>query len=124
MFFFLKKKLMGRVIEKRNARHPFDYQFAENYSLDGSESPLVNNSYYFSAHGDSLSIFARLGKRTSMDETWFAVYMDGRIYSLKQEFFKAGESPLKVERKDGVWTIYFNGILNGSDEISFAASFL
>ena len=124
MLFFLKKELMRIAINRRNARNPFDYQRAENFSLEGSESPLVNNSYYFSAHGESLSVFARLGKRTSMDETWFAVFKDGKIYSLKREFFPAGESPLKVEKKDGVWTIEYNGVLNEADSVSFRGRFV
>lgn len=74
MFFTLKKKLMCRAIEKKNRQHPFDYAAAENYTLAPDSDPLVNNSYYFSAHDEKMSLFARLGKRVHQDETWFALY--------------------------------------------------
>ena len=90
MFFTLKKKLMCRAIEKRNRQHPFDYAAAENYTLAPDAGPLVNNSYYFSAHDEKMSLFARLGKRVHQDETWFALYLDGQLYSLKQELFPVG----------------------------------
>lgn len=90
MFFTLKKKLMCRTIEKRNRQHPFDYAAAENYTLAPDADPLVNNSYYFSAHDEKMSLFARLGKRVHQDETWFALYLDGQLYSLKQELFPVG----------------------------------
>ncbi len=64
MFFTLKKKLMCRTIEKRNRQHPFDYAAAENYTLAPDADPLVNNSYYFSAHDEKMSLFARLGKES------------------------------------------------------------
>ena len=99
MFFTLKKKLMCREIEKRNRQHPFDYAAAENYTLAPDSDPLVNNSYYFSAHDEKMSLFARLGKRVHQDETWFALYLDGQLYSLKQELF-----PL-VAREYGLPTI-------------------
>ena len=90
MFFTLKKKLMCRAIEKRNRQHPFDYAAAENYTLAPDSDPLVNNSYYFSARDEKMSLFARLGKRVHQDETWFALYLDGQLYSLKQELFPVG----------------------------------
>lgn len=90
MFFTLNKKLMCRAIEKRNRQHPFDYAAAENYTLAPDSDPLVNNSYYFSAHDEKMSLFARLGKRVHQDETWFALYLDGQLYSLKQELFPVG----------------------------------
>ncbi len=99
MFFTLKKKLMCRAIEKRNRQHPFDYAAAENYTLAPDSDPLVNNSYYFSAHDEKMSLFARLGKRVHQDETWFALYLDGQLYSLKQELFPV------VAREYGLPTI-------------------
>lgn len=90
---------MCRAIEKRNRQHPFDYAAAENYTLAPDADPLVNNSYYFSAHDEKMSLFARLGKRVHQDETWFALYLDGQLYSLKQELFPV------VAREYGLPTI-------------------
>lgn len=123
MFFTLKKKLMAGAIAKRNLEHPFDFAAAEKYTLNANADPLVNNSYYFSAHGERLSFFARLGKRVNQDETWFVVYVDGKLYSLKQELFPAGASPLQVENRDGNWTVSYEGILNEEDQISFRSTF-
>lgn len=121
MFFSLKKNIMCRVLEKRN--QPFDYQLAENYALPPDADPLINNSYYFSAHDGSMSVFARLGRRVSADETWFALYLDGRLYSLKQELFPRGQSPLVVGKEQDRWTVSFKGTLNDGDEIDFRATF-
>lgn len=123
MLYRLKKAIMCRMLDKRNGQNPFDFQTAENYSLAGEKDPLLNNSYYFSAHTADMSVFARLGKRVHVDETWFAVFREGRMYSLKQESFPSGQSPLLV-RKDGErWSVAFRGILNESDEIDFEAVF-
>ncbi len=124
MFFTLKKKLMAGAIAKRNREHPFDFAAAENYTLDAHADPLVNNSYYFSAHDAHLSFFARLGKRVNQEETWFVVYVDGKLYSLKQEVFPAGDSPLHVENKDGKWTVSYESILNEKDRICFRGTFV
>ena len=99
MFFNLKKKLMCRAIDKRNGQRPFDYQYAESFSLEGVDDPWINNSYYFSAHDGTMSVFTRLGRRVNTEETWFAVYWDGKLYSLKQEFFPQGQSPIVVEKR-------------------------
>ena len=88
-----------RSLEKRNREKPFDYEYAENFTLEGITDPLINNSYYFSAHSDELSFFARLGRRVSMDETWFAIYLGGKMYSLPVEIYPAGESPIKVAKE-------------------------
>ena len=121
MFFTLKKKLMCRAIEKRNRQHPFDYAAAENYTLAPDADPLVNNSYYFSAHDEKMSLFARLGKRVHQDETWFVLFIDGKLYSLGQELFPAGDSPIRVEKKGEImvarftdigWTPYYS-VVNG-----------
>lgn len=124
MFYNLKKKIMSRAIDKRNRQNPFDYQFAENFSLDGVEDPLINNSYYFSAHDEKKSFFARLGKRVNADETWFVVYLDDNVYTLKQESFSNGKSPVSVEKIGENWTISYQGVLNDSDEIAFHATFI
>lgn len=115
---------MCEAIGKRVKKQPFDFPAAENYTLDGVEDPLVNNSYYFSAHDGEISVFARLGKRVNADETWLAVYLEGRMYSLKEELFAGGRSPLLVGRKDDGWTLAFEGTLNESDQVSLHATFI
>ena len=114
---------MTRALAKRNLENPFDYAKAESFSLEGAKDPFLNNSYYFSAHNDKMSVFARLGKRVNTDETWFCVYLDGKVYSLKQEFFPGGESPLSVKREGENWTVSFQGVLNEKDEAGFSATF-
>lgn len=105
-------------------KQPFDFPAAENYTIDGVKNPMVNNSYYFSAHDEKMSVFARLGKRVNADETWMAVYLEGRMYSLKEELFAGGRSPLLVGRKDDGWTLAFEGTLNESDQVSLHATFI
>lgn len=122
--FRLKKRLMCRMLAKRNKQKPFDYQYAENFSLEGEKDPLVNNSYYFSAHDETMSFFARLGRRVNEDETWFVVYREGRLYSLKQESFPSGASPLVVEKCGEDWTVSFQGKVNENDEVVFRAKFV
>lgn len=125
MFFNLKKRIMCKAVAKRNLQNPFDYSSAENFSLEGEKDPLVNNSYYFSAHDEHLSLFARLGRRVNVEETWFAFYLDGKLYSLKQEFFPQGGSPLLVEKADNdSWALSFASTLNEADEIRFHAKFI
>lgn len=114
---------MCRALERRNAQNPFDAQTADNYTLEGATDPLLNNSYYFSAHNDQISVFARLGKRVNMDESWFCIYLDGQVYSLRQEVFPGGESPLRVERVGEDWNVSFRGKLNENDEVDLQARF-
>ena len=123
MFYRLKKGFMCRALEKRNKEKPFDYEYAEDFTLEGETDTLLNNSYYFSAHCSDMSFFARLGKRVNEDETWFAIYMEGKLYSLKRESFPHGGSPLVVEKDGDKWTISFHGLLNEADEVSFNATF-
>ena len=123
MFYRLKQAIMCKALERRNAQNPFDAQTADNYTLEGATDPLLNNSYYFSAHNDKMSVFARLGRRVNMDESWFCIYLGGQVYSLQQEFFPSGESPLRVEREGEDWKVSFEGILNGNDEVDFQARF-
>ena len=124
MLYNLKKRLTCKAINKRNKQNPFDYQYAESFSLEGETDPLINNSYYFSAHDERMSVFARLGKRVNVDETWFAVYTGGKMYSLKQELFPQGTSPFTAEKTGGNWTLSYEGLLNETDEIRFHAKFL
>lgn len=115
---------MARTIDKRNQQHPFDYQYADNFSLKGVDDPWINNSYYFSAHDEKMSVFTRLGRRVNAEETWFAVYLDGKLYSLKQEFFPQGQSPIVVEKAGEDWTIAYRGTLNDHDDILVQAKFV
>ena len=124
MLYRLKKRIMCKALDKRNRQKPFDYAYAESFTLDGEKDTLLNNSYYFSAHDENLSFFARLGKRVNADETWFALYWEGKLYSLKQEYFLPGNSPLSVEKVDNQWTVSFQGKLNEDDEIVFHGTFV
>jgi len=124
MFYNFKKRIMCKALAKRNRQNPFDYQYAENFSLEGEKDTMINNSYYFSAHNESMSIFARLGKRVHMEETWFVIYMDGKLYSMPQETFPVGQSPLVVEKSGDNWTVSYHGKLNENDEASFKATFV
>jgi len=124
MFYRLKKKIMCRALDKRNREKPFDYQAAESYTLAGEKDPLLNNSYYFSAHDEHISFYARLGRRVDTDETWFALYLDGKCYTLTQESFPAGRSPLRIEKVKDNWTLSYRGALNELDQIDFSATFV
>lgn len=124
MFFKIKRNIIQRSLEKRNRQKPFDFEYAENFSLEGITDPLVNNSYYFSAHSGGMSVFARLGRRVDMDETWFVIYLDGKIYSLPQESFGSGCSPILVGRNGGGWSLSYRGVLNGKDEVDFESVFI
>ena len=124
MFFYLKKQLMCRAIDKRNRQQPFDYRAAENFALSAADDEWVNNSYYFSAHDDKMSVFARLGKRVNKEEVWMAIYYENKLYSLKQEFFPVGESPLTVEQSGNNWTLSFRGILDEHDNAELHATFV
>ena len=124
MLFSLKKGIMCRALDKRNRKNPFDFEHAENYSIENESDTLINNSYYFSAHDENLSFFTRLGKRVSEDETWFAIFLDGKLYSLKQDLFPPGQSPVCIERSRGAWTIAYEGIVNDNDRIRFQARFV
>lgn len=123
MLFNLKKRIISGAIEKRVKQHPFDLQYAENFTLEGETDPLMNNSYYFSAHDEKMSVFARLGRRPGADETWFVVYLDGKLYTLREESFASGNSPLQVEKKGEDWEVPFQGIVNEKDKVLFQARF-
>lgn len=123
MLYEIKKAIMRRAVDKRKKDNPFDYQYAENFSLEGIDDPMVNNSYYFSAHDGKMSFYARLGRRVSQDETWFALLIDGKLYSLKEEVYPSGKSPLSVRKLNGKWEVSFRGMLNESDEVEFEACF-
>ncbi|MCR4562550.1 MAG: hypothetical protein K5694_05055 [Bacilli bacterium] len=123
MFFKLKRRIINSAIKKRNKNVAFNYEEAENFSLDNISDPSINNSYYYSAHDEEMSIFCRLGLRCNLEESWFLIFYKGKAYSLKEEFFEAGQSPLKVKRSGICHEISFSGILNDCDEVTFKATF-
>lgn len=124
MFYFLKKRIIFKALEKKNKQNPFDFQYAEKYILKGDEDPLINNSYYFSAHDEKMSVFVRLGKRVNAEETWFAIYLDDKIVSLRQEVFPNGDAPIQVEKVDDRWTISYHGKLEDNEDTDFHATFI
>ncbi|MCR4879863.1 MAG: hypothetical protein K5906_02785 [Bacilli bacterium] len=123
MFTKLKKSIITKAIAKRNKNNSFDYIKAEEFSLKGVNDPLINNSYYFSAHNLEMSIFLRLGERINKDETWFVIFYKGKVYSLIKEEYEAHKGPIKIYKKDGVYFINFKGLLNEDDEVNFEATF-
>ena len=124
MTYNFKKKLMTSQINKRNKKAVFDYKAAEEFSLSPSESPIINNSYYFSAHNEEISIFLRVGNRTSEIETWFVIYYKGQIYSLNRELYPVDDNPIKINLLDlGDYSISFKGILNDKDKVDFSSTF-
>ena len=129
MFYKIKSKIISKSIDKRNKENAFNYLAAESFKICPEDDPIINNSYYFSAHEGELSIFLRLGIRSNIVETWFVILDKDDKYSLKQETFSdISSSPLKVFLKDDVWNISFNGLLNHNDiediNVSFEASFV
>jgi hypothetical protein len=71
-----------------------------------------------------MSVFTRLGRRVNVEETWFVVYLDGKLYSLKQEFYPQGQSPIVVEKTGEDWAIAYQGTLNDHGDIFFQAKFV
>ena len=116
--------MICQALSKRNKQNPFDYQYAENFSLEGETDAMLNNSYYFSAHDEKMSVFARLGKRINMEETWFVIYIGGKVYSLQEEYFPVGASPIQVEKNGENWTVSYQGKLNETDEACLHANFI
>ena len=121
MFTNIKKNIITKALAKRVST--FDYQQAENFSLEHVQDTLINNSYYFSAHDDKLSIFFRLGQRINKDETWFTIFYQGKIYTLKTEEYQPKESPLKIKKSDNSYQIEFSSTLNEEDVVMFSATF-
>ena len=115
---------MCQALAKRTRQNPFDYQYAENFSLEGETDAMLNNSYYFSAHNEKMSVFARLGKRVHSEETWFVIYIGGKVYSLQQEYFPVGAAPIQVEKNGDNWTVTYQGKLNETDEACLHATFV
>lgn len=114
---------MARAIARRNRQQPFDYAYAEQFSLEGISDKWINNSYYFSAHDERMSVYARLGRRVTGDETWFVVYLDGQLYSLREELFAVSQSPLAVHKEGEQWVVRFEGKLNDTVKVSMYSRF-
>ena len=119
MFYKIKKNIIQKNIDKRNKERPFDYQKAESFQLEKGCSPLINNSYYFSAHAKNISFFCRLGLRSNIIETWFVLLDHGEKYELKEEFFEIDHSPLRIEKEEDKWKISFSGQVLHNKEVQF-----
>jgi len=115
---------MSSQIDKRNKNSSFDYQKAEHFSLTPEDDPIINNSYYFSAHSDDLCIYLRVGKRSNITETWFVIYYKDKLYSLKKELYPVDKNPISISLLEvGDYSISFSGILNKSDKVTFESTF-
>lgn len=127
MFYNIKRKIIEKKLAERNKDKKFDYYKAESYALKKNENPLVNNSYYFSAHDGNLSIYCRLGLRSNQMETWFVIFYQGEKYYYEKELIMHGKSPLWVKRSLNCWVVTFEGELLNSkgDKVncSFKAAF-
>lgn len=124
MFYKLKTRFMKKMIAKKQAAQPFDYEAAENFALRKDDDPTVNNSYYFSAHGVDTkeSLYCRLGIRNCHSEVWF-FYSDGtERYVLKNMLYR-DNVPLKVRRSDCGWSVEYRGVLTTGDGREVSAEF-
>ncbi len=116
--FHIKKSLMETILSAKKRKQPFDYEKAENFTFKTTGDGTFNNSYYFSAHSyeKNQSLYTRLGLRDNgKAEAWFFYIKDGKSFNLKDMIFDTESSPLKVEKKDGIWTFSFNGKLTDDD---------
>lgn len=125
MFYKLKTNIINKSILKRNKNHSFNYFEAERFFINNNDDPLINNSYYFSAHEGDFSIFLRLGIRSNIIETWFVLLSNQDKYQLKEERYPdLDSSPIKVYLDDesNQWKIVFNGkvIHNNIEEVDLA----
>ena len=124
MSYKLKTLLMKKVIAKRQKDNPFDYETSESFSLEKNDDPVVNNSYYFSAHGTDTkeSFYCRLGIRSSHSEVWFYYANGSTRYALKTMIYRENV-PLKVTRSEDGWRISYRGEITREDNITVAAEF-
>lgn len=116
MFYKLKTKLIEKNIAKKNVSNPFNYESAESYELSKNATEWINNSYYFSAHEGDKSFFCRLGIRIHQLETWFVILDGSDKYSLKEELFEVGKSPLTIYKENDKWIISFIGEVVHNDK--------
>ncbi len=122
MLYMLKTLFMKAIIKRKQAT-PLDYGMAEAYTLPKDADDTVNNSYYFSAHGeDGTSLYCRLGIRASFREVWFFYKKGGTAYTHRQLIHK-GDCPLSVERAEDGWRFTYRGILQDDEGNGVEASF-
>ncbi len=111
----LKELIIERSLKKKNAENPFDYDKAESFKLMENEDPLINNSFYFSAHSGEISIYFRLGLRSCHEENWFVIIDSGKKYALKKQLFDVRKSPIVITKEDDNYLIDFHGKLLADD---------
>lgn len=109
--YIFKRRIIEKKLIERSKNTKFNLEKAESYHIKKNDGPDINNSYYFSAHENDLSIYCRLGIRTNQLETWFVIFYKGEKYYLNKEFFYVGKSPLWVKRSLNCWVITFDGEL-------------
>lgn len=119
----LKTRIMKKQIAKKQKNKPFDYEAAEAFTLAENENPLVNNSYYFSAHGERESFYCRLGLRSDRAEVWF-YYSDGDDRLVAKTNLYKGNPPLRVKRSEGGWDVFYDGELTDEHNNTATASFV
>ena len=124
MGYKLKTLFMEKMVAKRQKANPFDYAAGESFSLDPAADPVINNSYYFSAHGTDTgeSLYCRLGIRSCHSEVWFYYANGTERYVLKTMLYPENV-PLKVVRSENGWRIEYRGELTKGDNTTVAAVF-
>ncbi len=123
--FNFKKIMMQGMVGLKKAFKPFDYEEAEKFTLSPNGDGSFNNSYYFSAHSyeKQESLYTRLGLRDDGSaEVWVYYCIGEKRYVLKDNLFKAEESPLKVIKENGIWTFTFEGDLTDLEGNKLKAS--
>lgn len=123
--FNLKKVMMQATIGLKKAFKPFDYEQAEAFVTPTNGDGNFNNSYYFSAHSyeKQESLYTRLGLRDDGSAEVWAYFCKGeKIFVLKDIFYKADESPLKIKKENDVWSFTFSGELTDESGKKVTAS--
>lgn len=121
--YLLKTLFMKKMIAKKQKSKPFDYEAGESYALPSDADETINNSYYFSAHGqEGESLYCRLGQRTPYSEVWFFYAKEGRTYTHKTLLHREAV-PLTVTRLPEGWQVDFEGSLTADDGTEVAAAF-
>ena len=123
MLYGLKTAIMKKALTKRKSNNPFDYKAAEEYVLPENADPVLNNSYYFSAHGaDGESLYCRLGIRSCHSEVWFC-YVSGAKKYVHTRLIYETDSPLKISKRGIEWNVSFDGELEDEEGKSVPVSF-
>ncbi|MBE5730980.1 MAG: hypothetical protein E7350_03425 [Clostridiales bacterium] len=118
----LKTLFMKKQIAKKQKSKPFDYEAAESFTLAEDEDPRVNNSYYFSAHGEKESLYCRLGLRSDRAEVWF-YYSNGDDRLVAKTNIYKSNPPLRVKKTESGWDVFYDGELTDEHRNSASASF-